>query len=250
MKGARRVLSAERFDAVLFDLDGVLTDTAEIHARCWKTTFDDFLRKRASEAGKPFQPFDAESEYRLHVDGKPRYDGVRDFLGSRDVQLPEGAPDDPPERETVCGLGNRKDELVNQVIEAGDVEAYEGSVALVRWLRKDGIKTAVVSSSHHCAAVLASAQIADLFDARVDGETVDQLKLAGKPAPDSYLEAARRIGVKPARAVVVEDAISGVQAGKAGGFGLVVGVARMGDAAELTQNGANLVVGDLSEMLP
>jgi beta-phosphoglucomutase family hydrolase len=250
MKGARRVLSAERFDAVLFDLDGVLTDTAEIHARCWKTTFDDFLRKRASEAGKPFQPFDAESEYRLHVDGKPRYDGVRDFLGSRDVQLPEGAPDDPPERETVCGLGNRKDELVNQVIEAGDVEAYEGSVALVRWLRKDGIKTAVVSSSHHCAAVLASAQIADLFDARVDGETVDQLKLAGKPAPDSYLEAARRIGVKPARAVVVEDAISGVQAGKAGGFGLVVGVARMGDAAELTQNGAHLVVGDLSEMLP
>ena len=241
-------LTRARFDAVLFDLDGVLTDTASIHADCWKRTFDEFLRARAG--GGEFREFDINTDYRQFVDGKPRYDGVRSFLASRDIALPEGELEDPPRRETVCGIGNHKNQLVGEAIAAGAVQPYPGSIALVRHLREQGIRTAVVSSSANCAAVLEAAKIADLFEDRVDGEVIRELKLEGKPAPDSFLEGARRLDVEPGRAVVVEDAISGVQAGHAGGFGLVIGVDRGGNAEALAANGADQVVGDLAELLP
>jgi len=243
------VLSRKRFDAVLFDLDGVLTATAKVHAACWKRMFDDYLRMRATKKSESFFPFEIQSDYKTYVDGKPRYDGVRDFLKSRGIELPEGHPDDPPTAETVCGLGNRKNDMINDVLESEGVEPYEGSVALVRQLRGQGIKTAVVSSSQNCLAVLEAAKMADLFDARVDGDVASRLELRGKPAPDTFLAAATRLGVSPQRAVVVEDAISGVQAGRAGQFGLVIGVARKGEGDVLQDNGADVVVTDLSELL-
>jgi alpha,alpha-trehalase len=242
-------ITRDKFDAVLFDLDGVLTATAKVHAAAWKKIFDEYLRKRATENNEPFQPFDSRSDYKLYVDGKPRYDSARDFLGSRGIHLPDGTPDSPPEDETVCGLGNRKDKIIQRVMESDGVEAYDGSVALVRHLRSQGIKTAVVTSSHHGGPVVEAAGIADLFDLRVDGNVVDRLKLAGKPAPDAFLKAAEDLGVEPKRAVVVEDALSGVQAGRNGGFGLVIGVARHDNADELKANGADMVVIDLGEML-
>jgi len=244
------VVTKDKFDAVLFDLDGVLTNTAKVHAACWKSMFDDFLRQRADERDEPFQPFDITTDYKLYVDGRPRYDGVRSFLKSRDIELPSGDPNEPPNNETICGLGNRKDEMVTEAFESEGVEAYEGSVALVRHLREQGIKTAVVSASSNCEGVLKAAGIAGLFDARVDGVVIAQLNLAGKPAPDTFLKAAEELGVEPKRAVVVEDAISGVQAARDGGFGLVIGVDRKGDAEALRKNGANIVVADLGEMLP
>ena len=245
----KTAITADRFDAVLFDLDGVLTDTARIHAGCWKAMFDAFLRERAQTAGEDLRPFEIGTDYRLHVDGKPRFDGVRHFLASRGIALPEGAPDDAAGEESVCGLGNRKNEMVNVAIAEQGVEAYPGSVALVRRLREQGIKTAVVSSSTNCETVLVAAKIADLFETRVDGEVATRLGLPGKPAPDTYLEAARRLGVEPERAVVVEDAISGVQSGRAGRFGLVVGVARKDDADALRESGADVVVNDLAELV-
>lgn len=244
-----QAVTKDRFDAVLFDLDGVLTDTAKVHAACWKRMFDDFLRQRATEYDEPFRPFDIATDYKLHVDGKPRFDGVRSFLESRGIHLPYGEPDSPPNNETICGLGNRKNEMVKKALESEGVEAYEGSVAFIRHLRSQGIKTAVVSSSSNCEAVLRSVGIADLLDVRVDGEVAVRLGLAGKPAPDSFLKAAEELGVAPERTVVVEDAISGVQAGRNGGFGLVIGVDRKGDAEALWENGADIVVSDLREML-
>jgi beta-phosphoglucomutase family hydrolase len=243
------VVTKDRFDAVLFDLDGVLTDTAKIHAACWKEMFDDFLRQRAAENKEPFRPFDIASDYKLYVDGKARFDGVQSFLESRSIHVPYGEPDSPPNNETICGLGNRKNEMVKEAIESEGVEAYEGSVAFVRHLRMQEIKTAVVSASSNCESVLTSAGIADVFDVRVDGEVAARLKLAGKPAPDTFLKAAEELGVAPNRAVVVEDAISGVQAGRDGGFGLVIGVDRKGDPESLWANGADIVVNDLAEML-
>jgi beta-phosphoglucomutase family hydrolase len=243
------ILTRERFDAILFDLDGVLTDTARIHAACWKRMFDAFLESRSEPSGDALRPFDIETDYPPYVDGKPRFDGVRDFLASRGIELPEGSPDDPPESETVCGLGNRKNEMVNRAIAELGVDAYPGSVAVLRKIREEGIKTAVVSSSSNCAAVLEAAKIADLLDARVDGVDIVEQGLAGKPAPDSFLEGALRLGISAERCAVVEDAISGVQAGRAGGFGLVIGVARKGDARALHENGADLVVADLGELL-
>lgn len=245
----RRMITRERYDAVLFDLDGVLTDTASLHALCWKQMFDAYLRRRANEKGEAFRPFDIASDYRLYVDGKPRFDGVRDFLASRSIQIPEGSPDDPPQAETVCGLGNRKDELLNRIIEERGVEPYEGSVKLVHQLRNLGFKTAVVTSSRNCTTVLRAARLDGLFDAQVDGNTIVEQGLAGKPAPDTFLMAARLLGVEPSRAVVVEDAISGVQAGIAGKFGLVIGVARKGNAEELRHHGAHLAVNDLGELV-
>jgi len=238
----------ERYDAVLFDLDGVLTDTAGTHAACWKRTFDEFLRDRAGRMGDRFRAFDVDTDYRLHVDGKPRADGVRDFLHSRGIELPEGSPDDPPGANTVCGVGNRKNLLVNEALKKGGVVVYEGSVALVRALRDAGVKTGVVSSSANCAAVLQAANIQDLFDVRVDGKLAAELDLAGKPAPDTFLEAARELGVDVVRTVVVEDAISGVQAGRDGGFGLVIGIARHDEPGVLRRNGADVVVSDLVEL--
>jgi beta-phosphoglucomutase family hydrolase len=245
----REPLTRERFDAILFDLDGVLTETATVHAACWKRLFDEFLRERSDRTGEPFRPFDPEADYLSHVDGKPREDGVRDFLKSRGIELPDGAPDDPPGTDTVRGLGNRKDQLVNEILESRGVEAYAGSAELVRALRAAGFGTAVVSSSRNSRAVLEAASIADLFDVRVDGEVAAQLGLPGKPRPDTFLAAARDLGVDPERAVVFEDAISGVQAARDGGFGLVIGVARHGDPEELRRNGADLVVDDLAELL-
>lgn len=242
-------LAGGHFDAVLFDLDGVLTDTARVHAASWKTMFDAFLKQRAEATDEPFRPFEMD-DYRLYVDGMPRYDGVRDFLKSRGIALPEGSPEDSPDRETVCGLGNRKNEMVAEAIKAIGVHAYPGSVALVRYVLGRGLRTAVVSASANCAAVLEAAQIADLFAARVDGIVLKERQLRGKPEPDSFLEAARQLGVEPGRAVVVEDAIAGVQAGRAGAFGLVVGVSRKGDEDALAENGANVVVHDLAELIP
>lgn len=236
-------------DALLFDLDGVLTDTARLHAECWKRTFDDYLKLHAERVDEPFVPFDPENDYRAHVDGKPRYDGVRDFLAARGIHPPEGEPSDPPTAETVCGIGNRKNELVAEAIRPETIEVYPGSIELVRQARKAGQKTALVSSSANAEAVLAAAGIDDLFDLRVDGVVAAERKLPGKPAPDTFLEAARGLGVEPARAVVFEDAIAGVQAGKAGGFGLVVGVARHARPEELAEQGAHVVVADLAELL-
>ena len=229
-------------------MDGVITDTAGIHAAAWKVTFDEYLQMLAKEKSEPFRPFDVAADYKAHVDGKPRYDGVRDFLKSRGITLPEGTPADAPTAGTVCGLGNRKDELVAARLVEG-VDAYPGSVALLRYLRRAGVRTAVVTSSQHCQAILEAAHVEDLFDVRVDGRLMAEEGLAGKPAPDSFLKAAEMLGVPPESAAVVEDAISGVQAGARGGFRLVIGVDRKGNAEELKANGAHVVVTDLAELL-
>jgi alpha,alpha-trehalase len=235
-------------DAVIFDLDGVVTRTARLHAAAWKRLFDDYIAQRAAQRGEPFQPFDADEDYRRFVDGKPRYEGVRSFLESRGIALPWGAPGDPPDRETVCGLGNTKNALFQQLLAQGGVEVFESSVAFIRALKENGVKVALVSSSKNTVAVLASAGLADLFEVRVDGVEAARLGLEGKPHPDTFLEAARRLGVEPARAAVVEDAIAGVAAGRAGNFGLVIGVVRSGDGTGLRAGGADLVVGNLTEL--
>ncbi len=245
----QRAITRDRYDAVLLDLDGVITDTASIHAACWKQMFDEYLQNRAIQRGEAFRSFDVAADYRLYVDGKPRFDGVRDFLASRDIHLPEGSLDDPSQAETVYGLGNRKNDLVNKIIEEVGVEPYAGSVKLLRQLRHEGFKIAVVTSSQNCAVVLKSAKLDDLFEVRVDGHTILAEHLAGKPAPDTFLMAAKLLGVEPSRAVVIEDALSGVEAGSAGGFGLVIGVARKGNADELRCHGAHLVVNDLGELV-
>src|SRR5499427_3303424 len=242
-------ITRDQYDAVLLDLDGVITDTANMHAVCWKQMFDAYLQQRAVEKGEVFRPFEIATDYRLYVDGKPRSDGVRDFLTSRGIQLPEGSPDDPPQAQTVGGLGNRKNDLVNKVIEEGGVEPYEGSVKFIHQLRHQGFKIAIVTSSQNCEAVLKVTKLNAFFDVRVDGNTIRSQHLAGKPAPDTFLTAAQRLGVAPARAVVVEDAISGVEAGRRGNFGLVIGVARKGNADELRGHGAHLVVNDLCELV-
>jgi alpha,alpha-trehalase len=241
-------ITRDRFDAVLFDLDGVLTATARLHAICWKQTFDEYLEQRAAATGEPCEPFEIATDYKRHVDGKLRYDGVDAFLRSRGIELAWGDPDDPPDRETVCGLGNRKNELVGELLETEGVEVFDESIAWLRELRRDGYATAVVSASKNCARVLDAAGIAGLFDARVDGVVAADLALPGKPAPDTFLEGARQLGVAPERAVVVEDAVSGVQAGRAGGFGLVIGIDRTGDPEALREGGADVVVGDLGEL--
>jgi beta-phosphoglucomutase family hydrolase len=243
------VITRDRYDAVLLDLDGVITDTANLHAACWRQMFDEYLQSHPNRSSEAFRPFDPDADYRLYVDGKPRFDGVRAFLTSRGIALPEGSPDDPPTAETVCGLGNRKNELVNKVIEERGVQPYEGSVKFIDRLRHDGFKMAVVTSSQNCAAVLRAAMLDTVFEAQVDGAVAQSLKLAGKPAPDAFLMAAKLLKVEPARAVVVEDALSGVEAGANGSFGLVIGVARKGNAEELRRHGAHMVVNDLADLL-
>ena len=246
---AKPSIARDQYDAVLLDLDGVITDTANLHAVCWKGMFDAYLQQRATERGEAFRPFDPDADYRLYVDGKPRFDGVRDFLTSRGIRLPEGNPDDPPQAETVTGLGNRKNELVNAMIAEVGVEPYEGSVRLIHQLRRCGFKIAVVTSSQNCDVVLRAAKLDGHFEVRVDGNMIHARHLAGKPAPDAFLVAAELLRVEPARAVVIEDAISGVEAGTNGNFGLVIGVARKGNAAELQHHGAHLVVTDLGELV-
>ena len=235
--------------AFLFDLDGVLTQTATVHAAAWKDTFDAFLRAEAARTGGQFVPFDAVTDYDTYVDGRPRLDGTRAFLHSRGIDLPEGTEDDPPNARTVQGISRAKNDTVLRLIREQGVAPYEGSVAYVRRLRELGLPSAVVSSSANCRDVLRSAGILDLFDLIVDGVVAKQQALPGKPAPDVYLYAARELGVEPAHAVVFEDALAGVASGRAGGFGAVVGVNRTGQADELRRDGATVVVDDLSELL-
>ena len=233
----------------LFDLDGVLTQTAKVHAAAWKEMFDDYLRKRAKQTGEPFVPFDPVGDYDEYVDGKPRADGTRSFLESRGIELPEGQDDDPPSEQTVHGLGNRKNEIVLRKIREDGVEAYPGSVRYVQAVKAAGLPRAVVSSSANARDVLVAAGIEDLFDARIDGIVAEREHLRGKPAPDTFLAGARALGLKPATATVFEDALAGVAAGRAGGFGFVVGVDRVGQAEALKQHGADVVVTDLAELL-
>jgi beta-phosphoglucomutase family hydrolase len=235
--------------ACLFDLDGVLTQTAKVHDEAWKQTFDDYLRARAEKTGGEFKEFDPVHDYDEYVDGRPRYDGVRSFLESRGIELPEGHPDDPPTAETICGIGNRKNELVLELIKKNGVEAYEGSVRYVKAVRDAGLRRAVVSSSANCRDVLVAAGIEDLFEARVDGVVAEEQHLRGKPAPDTFLAGARALGVAPAHAAVFEDALAGVQAGRDGKFGYVVGVDRVGQADALLAHGAGIVVKGLAELL-
>ena len=235
-------------DAILLDLDGVVTETAETHARAWKATFDEYLRQRAARVGGSQEPFDLKQDYERYVDGKPRFDGVASFLQSRGIYLPPGEDGDSPEKETIRGLGSRKNQLFLEAIRRKGVEVYGTSVDFMKRAKAHRLRVAVVSSSRNCREVLKATGISELFDAQVDGVVAKEWMLAGKPAPDTFLEAARRLGVKPNRAAVVEDAISGVQAGKAGDFKLVVGVSRHGEPELLRQSGANIVVSDLSEI--
>ncbi len=239
----------DRVRACLFDLDGVLTETAKVHAAAWKEMLDTYLQTRARQSGELFVAFDPVRDYDAYVDGKPRADGTRSFLKSRDIELPEGGPDDPPGAETVQGLGNVKNEIVLRRIREDGVEAYEGSLRYVRTARDAGLRRAVVSSSTNCVDVLVAAGIEDLFEERIDGLTAERDHLAGKPAPDMFLAAVRALGVAPGNAVVFEDALAGVAAGRAGRFGFVVGVDRAGQAAELKVHGADVVVADLAELL-
>ena len=233
--------------ACLFDLDGVLTDTASVHRKAWKAMFDDFLRKRAG--GSSFEPFDADADYLKYVDGKRREDGVRSFLDSRGISLPDGAPDDGADAETVCGLGNRKNDAFLRTVHTDGVRVFDGSRRYLEAVAGEGLPIAVVSSSANTREVLEVTGLAHFVDQRVDGVTMRDENIAGKPAPDSYLVGARRLGVEPVEAAVFEDALSGVEAGHAGHFGLVVGVDRVGQTEELRRHGADVVVKDLAELL-
>jgi beta-phosphoglucomutase family hydrolase len=235
--------------ACLFDLDGVLTDTAAVHAEAWKEMFDTFLRVRATREDAAFVSFDPTRDYEEYIDGKQRLDGVRSFLTSRGIELPEGSRDDPADAETIGGLGNRKNELVLTMIEHRGVHAYQGSIRFVRAARDTGMRRAVVSASANCRAVLEAAGIAELFEARVDGVVAEREHLRGKPAPDMFLTAACILDVHPEEGAVFEDALAGVAAGRAGRFGFVVGVDRVGQADALRAHGADTVVSDLAELL-
>jgi beta-phosphoglucomutase family hydrolase len=234
--------------ACLFDLDGVLTQTAKVHAAAWKEMFDAYLRSRSERTGEPFREFTPD-DYNRYVDGLPRMDGVANFLQSRGIDLPRGEKVDPPGDETVSGLGNRKNELVLRLIRDRGVEVYDGSVRYLHAVRDAGLTTAVVSSSANCKDVIEAAGIADLLDHRVDGTTAEAEGLKGKPAPDTFLAGARRCGVEPAQAAVYEDALAGVEAGRAGRFGRVIGVDRVDHAEALREHGADIVVQDLAELL-
>ena len=242
------VLISRRFDAVIFDLDGVITDTALLHAAAWKEMFDDVLKEIAASSGGRQRPFDRRKDYLLYVDGKPRHDGVVDFLASRKIELPEGRPDDPPDKPTVYGLGTRKNRLFQQKLKEDGVTVYDSTIRLIHRLRSKKVKTAVVSSSKNCREILKTAAIEDLFDAVVDGKDAAVRNLEGKPAPDIFLEAARQLHTRPQRAAVVEDALVGVQAGKLGHFACVIGVNRNDQKKALKEHGADVVVNDLCEI--
>jgi len=247
MNNKSPIISASQFDAVIFDMDGVVTQTAHVHAAAWKKMFDSYLQQRSERTGEPYEPFSIEKDYTRYVDGKPRYDGVRDFLKSRGIELPEGDPEDGPDEETIRGLGNRKNSFFQEVLEEQGAECYETTVGLIHQLRQAGIKSAVISASKNARKVLKAANVHDLFDARVDGLDAEEMGLPGKPAPDVFVAAAEKLGASPARSVVIEDAQSGVQAGRAGGFGLVIGVDRANQREELARY-ADVVVKDLAEV--
>ena len=247
LRNGKSVFSENTYDAVLFDLDGVITTTEKIHSACWKKTFDEFLRSWASKKENDFVPFNETDDYLEYVDGKPRYEGVRSFLLSRAIELPEGDTNSPPGEQSVFGLGNRKNQLFTKTLEKESPEIYQTSVALVRHLKEAGFRLAVVSSSRNCRAVMKAAMIEDLFEVIVDGVTVAEKGLRGKPEPDAFIEAASALGTDPSRSIVVEDAAAGVASGASGGFGLVIGVARKQNENELLSNGADMVVSDLGE---
>ena len=234
--------------ACLFDLDGVLTDTASVHAAAWKQMFDDYLRARAERDGTPFVPFDVKTDYGPYVDGKPRLAGTDAFLRSRGIELPLGGPEDPPDAETLTALSTKKNNLVQEKIVTVGVDVYPGSVRYLQACREAGLKTACVSSSANAEKVLEVADLAQYIDHRVDGVTAKERGLPGKPAPDTFLAAAADLGVDKSEAVVFEDALAGVESGKAGGFGFVVGVDRLGQADALREHGADVVVSDLGEL--
>jgi beta-phosphoglucomutase family hydrolase len=235
--------------ACLFDMDGVVTRTAVVHDAAWKQMFDDFLRQHAEQTGEKFVPFDPVHDYDEYVDGKPRLDGTRAFLQSRSISLPDGSPDDPAGKPTIWGLSNRKNDLVLEVLARDGVEVYDGSLRYITAVRAAGLRTAIVSSSANTEQVLEAGGISKLFDVRVDAHVAEAKGLHGKPAPDTFLEAARELGVEAAHAAVYEDALAGVAAGRAGKFGYVVGVDRVGQAAALRQHGADVVVQDLGDLL-
>jgi alpha,alpha-trehalase len=244
VEGEKVVIDTSLCKAVIFDMDGVVTDSVPAHRQAWQETFDAFLDEMGSDA-----PRFGEADYLTYVDGKPRYDGVRDFLASRGIELPFGAPEDPPDATTVCGVGNRKNERFVELLARGGVEAYQSTLDLIDQLRTAGVAVALITSSRNAAAVLASAGVdPSIFDALVDGNECSRLGLPGKPDPAIFLEASRRLGVKPASAVAVEDAISGVEAGRVGGFGGVIGIDRGGNREGLDDAGALAVVDDLDEV--
>jgi trehalose-phosphatase len=245
---ARAPVSFEDLDAVIFDLDGVVTNTATIHAAAWKALFDEYLQRRTAQTGEAFRPFDIDSDYPEHIDGKPRYDGVAAFLRSRGITPAHGNPDDPPDQDTLCGLGNRKNDLFHDLLRARGVEVYPATVALARALKARGRRIGLVTSSRNGAAIVEAAGLTSLFDIRMDGNDLARLGLPGKPAPDLFIQAARRLGAEPARTAIVEDATVGVEAGRRGGFGLVIGVDRAGQPDRLRASGADLVVSDLEEL--
>jgi beta-phosphoglucomutase family hydrolase len=243
------VIDVSSYEAFLFDLDGVITRTAGLHAAAWKKLFDEYLAAHAARGGEPpFVPFDIAVDYRAYVDGKPRHAGIRDFLAARGIRVPDGTPRDEPSADTVQGLGKRKNRYFLEALEQEGVAVYQSAVALVREARALGVKTAVVSSSRNTSAILRVARLTDLFDVRVDGVEAARLGLPGKPDPATFLEAAQRVGAPPARAVVFEDAVAGVEAGRRGGFGLVVGVGDADRAESLRQHGAHVVVADLGSI--
>ncbi len=236
------------FEAVIFDLDGVITKTALVHSAAWTRMFNDYLEFRGKEYNERHDEFTHESDYLPYVDGKPRYKGVADFLASRSIEIPYGMPTDSAGMETICGLGNRKNEYFNRIMEMEGVEVYQTTIDFIHELKASGIKVGVASSSANCKKVLERTGIIGLFETRVDGEVSAIMGLKGKPEPDIFTTAADNLGVPNKLAVVVEDAVSGVQAGKKGGFGLVLGIAREGNMEELLKNGANIVVADISEL--
>ena len=248
MGETRGVPTPARIDAVIFDTDGVITDTAVVHAAAWKRLFDELLVRRAEREGRPFEPFDEVGEYLTLVDGKPRYDGVRAVLEARAIELPEGTPSDPPEAETVCGLGNAKDGYFQQALDAGGVRVFADTLRLLDRLDAEGVASAAVSASRNARSVLSRAGVLARFAVLVDGVDSDRLGLAGKPDPALFLAAAEALGVAPASAAVVEDAVAVVEAGRRGGFGLVVGVDRVGHRAALVAAGADVVVPDLDAL--
>jgi len=237
-----------QYQAAVFDMDGVLTKTELVHAEAWRKMFDVFLEADSQRRGVPFQPFDSANDYDKYVDGMPRHNGIRSFLASRGIEIPEGQEDDSEDKDTVYGLGRRKNRFFNEVLQNQGVEVYPDTLEKLKEWRDAGIKTAIVSSSRNCQAVIKQAGVSDLFDVRVDGEVSREVGLKGKPDPDIFLEAASRLGYEPRQCAVFEDAISGVQAGRAGQFGLVVGVARKNNDRVLSENGADITVDDLTKL--
>ncbi len=244
------LISKYSFDAVVFDLDGVVTQTARLHARAWKKAFDDYLHLRSKRDNEPFKEFVYEDDYLPYIDGRPRYQGVKCFLESREINIPFGNPSDEPHKETICGIGNAKNKNFREVLDKEGAEVYESTISLIKILREKGVRIGVASSSKNCRTILQYAGIEELFETRIDGEVSSKLGLKGKPEGDIFVTAAREMGAFPARSVVVEDAISGVKAGRNGGFGLVLGIARKNNIAKLLENGADVVVEDLSQITP